>query len=134
MAKALKARKITPFIWWQPTDPANPAAGVYERHKNIMSGKHDAYIRSWAKAAKAHGGPVIVRMFHEMNSNWFPWGIDKQFDNSPTTFNEGLEARGRDLPSGRRPERQVPLEPVQHRQRRLRGPSTRATSGSTTWA
>ena len=52
-----KARKITPFIWWQPTDPANPAAGVYERHRNIISGKHDAYIRAWAKAAKAHGRP-----------------------------------------------------------------------------
>jgi hypothetical protein len=27
-------------------------------------------------------------MFHEMNSNWFPWGIDKQFDNSAATFNK----------------------------------------------
>jgi hypothetical protein len=88
LAKALKARKITPFIWWQPTDPANPEAGVYERHKNIIAGKHDGYIRSWAKAAKAHGGPVIVRMFHEMNSNWFPWGIDEQFDNSAASFNK----------------------------------------------
>lgn len=88
LAKALKARKITPFIWWQPTNPANPAAGVYERHKNIISGKHDAYIRTWAKAAKAHGGPVIVRMFHEMNGSWFPWGIEKRFDNSAATFNK----------------------------------------------
>ena len=88
MAKALKARKITPFIWWQPTDPANPAAGVYERHKNIISGKHDAYIRAGPGGQSARGGPVIVRMFHEMNSNWFPWGIDKQFDNSAATFNK----------------------------------------------
>jgi beta-mannanase len=85
LAKALKARKITPFIWWQPTDPANPAAGVYERHKNIIKGKHDQYIRSWAKAAKAHGGPVIVRFAHEMNSNWFPWGI-KVNGNSSKSF------------------------------------------------
>jgi beta-mannanase len=88
VARSLKARKVTPFIWWQPTNPADPDAGVYERHKNIISGKHDAYIKTWAKAAKAHGGPVIVRMFHEMNGRWFPWGIEKRFDNSATTFNQ----------------------------------------------
>jgi hypothetical protein len=86
LAKQLKARKITPFIWWQPTDPTNPAAGVYERHKNTIAGKHDAYIRTWAKAAKAHGGPVIIRFAHEMNSDWFPWGIEKRFDNNAKTF------------------------------------------------
>jgi beta-mannanase len=86
LAKGLKQRKITPFIWWQPTDPDDPDKSVYGRHKNIIAGKHDAYIRTWAKAAKAHGGPVIIRFAHEMNSDWFPWGIERQFGNTAKTF------------------------------------------------
>jgi hypothetical protein len=86
VARGLRARGITPFIWWQPTDPTNPDAGVYERYKNIISGKHDQYIRAWAKAAKAFGRPVIVRMFHEMNGDWFPWSVNKFKDNTPERF------------------------------------------------
>ena len=68
-------RGVTPFIWWQPTDPANPASSRYAGYQNIIKGKHDAYIRDWARAAKAFGRPVVVRFAHEMNGNWFPWSI-----------------------------------------------------------
>jgi hypothetical protein len=85
LARGLRAKGVTPFIWWQPTDPANPSAGVYERYKNIITGKHNQYIRSWAKAAKAFGKPVIVRFAHEMNGDWFPWSLGN-FDNNPRLF------------------------------------------------
>jgi hypothetical protein len=85
LARGLSARGITPFIWWQPTDPGNPDAGAYERYQNIIRGKHDQYIRTWAKAAKAFGKPVIVRFAHEMNGDWFPWSLGK-FDNNSTRF------------------------------------------------
>ena len=85
LARGLRARGITPFIWWQPTDPANPAAGVYERYQNIIKGKHDQYIRDWAKAAKAYGKPVIVRFAHEMNGDWFPWSMTSN-GNTPERF------------------------------------------------
>ena len=84
-ARELRNRRITPFIWWQPTDPANPTAGKYERYQNIISGKHDKYIKAWAKAAKRFGKPVIVRFAHEMNGSWFPWALTK-FDNNPAKF------------------------------------------------
>jgi beta-mannanase len=76
-ARALTKRGVTPFIWWQPVDPANPSATTYTKYQNIIKGKHDAYIRDWAKAAKALGKPVVVRFAHEMNGKWFPWSIGK---------------------------------------------------------
>jgi mannan endo-1,4-beta-mannosidase len=40
----------------------------------ITNGSHDAYLRSFADAAKSYGGQVWLRPFHEMNGNWYPWG------------------------------------------------------------
>jgi len=84
-ARGLRARGITPLITWQPTDPANAAAGAYERYRNIIVGRHDRYIRGWAKAARKFRAPVIVRFAHEMNGTWFPWSLTS-FDNSPRRF------------------------------------------------
>jgi hypothetical protein len=40
----------------------------------INNGSKDAYIRNFAAAAKAYGGVVYLRPFHEMNGDWYPWG------------------------------------------------------------
>jgi hypothetical protein len=85
LAKGLRARGVTPFIWWQPTDPANPTSSLYASYQNIIKGKHDKYIRDWAKAAKAFGRPVVIRFAHEMNGNWFPWSIGNH-GNTPNGF------------------------------------------------
>jgi hypothetical protein len=85
IARGLRDKGITPIIYWQPTDPSDPGRGRYERLRRIVMGKHDTYIRDWARAAKAYGGPVVVRFAHEMNGNWFPWSL-LNFDNSPATF------------------------------------------------
>jgi hypothetical protein len=45
-------------------------------------GKHDRYIREWARAARNFGEPVVVRLAHEMNGTWFPWSLTN-FDNTP---------------------------------------------------
>ena len=86
-ARALVARGITPMILWQPTDPANPSAGRFERLRSISRGRHDRYIRAWAKAAATVDGPVIVRFAHEMNGTWFPWSLTN-FDNSPSRYRD----------------------------------------------
>jgi beta-mannanase len=39
----------------------------------ITNGSKDAYLNAFADAAKAYGGEVWLRPFHEMNSNWYPW-------------------------------------------------------------
>lgn len=40
---------------------------------SITNGNKDAYLRSFADAAKAYGGEVWLRPFHEMNGDWYPW-------------------------------------------------------------
>jgi len=39
----------------------------------ITNGSKDAALIKFADAAKAHGGEIWLRPFHEMNSNWYPW-------------------------------------------------------------
>ena len=39
----------------------------------IIDGDHDAYITSFAKAVATARLPVVIRLDHEMNGNWFPW-------------------------------------------------------------
>ena len=52
-------------------DPTIPGR---ERHqpdyalREIIAGKHDAYIAQWARDAAAWGKPFYLRFAHEMNS------------------------------------------------------------------
>jgi hypothetical protein len=84
-ARGLQARGITPLVWWTPTGPADEGSGRYGRSIRIIRGRHDAYIRDWARAARDLGGPVILRFAHEMNGQWYPWGLGR-FDNGPGRF------------------------------------------------
>src|SRR5262245_30723984 len=43
--------------------------------KSIWSGYHDAYIRQYAKGAAAWGKRFYIRLMHEMNGDWYPWGV-----------------------------------------------------------
>ena len=52
---------------------------------NVVAGDHDAYIRRFARDAKAFKSPVIVRFAHEGNGRFFPWGVDS-FDNDAATY------------------------------------------------
>ncbi len=45
-------------------------------YASIISGAHDAYIRQWAQSAAAWGTVFYLRLFHEMNGNWYPWGLN----------------------------------------------------------
>ena len=42
----------------------------------IISGQHDDYISQWAQSAAAWGKVFYLRLFHEMNGNWYPWGLN----------------------------------------------------------
>jgi len=64
-----------PLIYWSPWDKP------YEQDKGpdrfslseILAGKWDKYIDSWADEAKAFGRPMFVAWGLEMNGTWFPW-------------------------------------------------------------
>jgi len=82
-ASAVRARGAMPFVSWEPsagvaTDPTWTLA-------SIIDGKHDAYIKSWTHAVAAWGHPIYVRLMHEMNGPWQPWGAMAN-GNSPSEF------------------------------------------------
>jgi hypothetical protein len=87
LATRVTERGATPMIWWEPVDPEALSSPLYARHSNITAGKHDDYIRSFARDAKAFGSPVILRFAHEANGGYFPWGV-KGFDNTASSFVE----------------------------------------------
>jgi glycosyl hydrolase family 26 len=70
-----------PMISWQPWKPTALGATPTEQgaiqpgysNAAIAAGKWDRYLRRWAKAIKAYGGPVIMRPMHEFNGRWYPW-------------------------------------------------------------
>lgn len=69
-----------PLISWEPWSPGNDSNFVKSPEKStdyqlsqITAGAHDEYIRGWAKAIRAVGGPVMLRPMHEANGNWYPW-------------------------------------------------------------
>lgn len=67
---------MTPMISWSPFDANGPTIDqpTY-RLANITRGDFNDYIESWAAGLKAYGKPVYLKFAHEMNGNWFPWGV-----------------------------------------------------------
>jgi len=66
-------RGAMPMVTWQPWHPDKGAYQTGYTLKKIVAGQHDAYIRKWARDAKAWGKPMYLRFAHEMNGTWYPW-------------------------------------------------------------
>ncbi|HSA50378.1 MAG TPA: glycosyl hydrolase [Yinghuangia sp.] len=73
-------RGMMPLLAWEPWDfrkenPVEELRGLQPEYAltNIISGKFDAYITSWAQGVKELGYPVGIRFAHEMNGFWYPW-------------------------------------------------------------
>ena len=68
----------TPMITWQPED--KPLRGQSASSQpdfslaQILTGRYDTFIKSWADQARGFGHTVYVRLMHEMNGSWYPWG------------------------------------------------------------
>lgn len=71
-------RHQIPMLTWEPApttgreDP-NDTANLPFNLLSIKDGLHDDYIRSYARGIKELGMPIIVRLAHEMNGDWYPW-------------------------------------------------------------
>jgi mannan endo-1,4-beta-mannosidase len=77
---SLYARGAIPMVTWEPWDPGGQTAPAIDtvnetafRLSNITAGAYDPYIRTFARAVKSARGPVMIRLMHEMNGNWYPW-------------------------------------------------------------
>ena len=53
-----------PMISWQPHDRS---------FDDMISGKFDGYIKSWARSTKRFEKTIYLRPFPEMNGNWTSW-------------------------------------------------------------
>jgi hypothetical protein len=68
-----------PMITWEPwSAPQGEIHTALQPEidlQRIADGAHDAYIRRYARTVAAYGQPVLIRMAHEMNGTWYPWGV-----------------------------------------------------------
>lgn len=78
-ARRVARAGAVPMITWEPW-----SAPEGERHTavqpaislaRIADGAHDPYIRAWARDVAAYGQPLLIRLMHEMNGDWYPWGV-----------------------------------------------------------
>jgi beta-mannanase len=60
------------FSWASDSTPTNLNEPDFQL-SDVISGKYDSYIRSFAEAAREWGHPFFLRFNWEMNGNWFPW-------------------------------------------------------------
>jgi beta-mannanase len=79
-------RGTIPIITWEPwkRDFDNPGRiQLAYTLATIVNGKHDRYIRAWARAARSTGVPLILRFAHEQSTEpgrrrWYPWQGDPE--------------------------------------------------------
>jgi hypothetical protein len=43
--------------------------------RSVARGGYDRYVEGIARAARRWHRPVFLRFAHEMNGNWYPWGV-----------------------------------------------------------
>jgi cellulose synthase (UDP-forming) len=72
--RAVAARGSTPQITWEPWDRSHDLRRQPDYTlASIIRGRHDAYIRSWARDLDRYGQPVLIRFAQEMNGSVYPW-------------------------------------------------------------
>jgi hypothetical protein len=71
-----------PHIVWEPWYWSDHTKVTL---KDIIAGKWDQYIDSWAKGIKEFGHPIYLRVGHEFNMEGYPWGIVNN-DKNPETY------------------------------------------------
>ncbi len=63
---------IPVFSWASQSIPSQKVEPDYEL-SDVLAGRYDSYIRSFASAAKSWNHPFFMRFNWEMNGRWFPW-------------------------------------------------------------
>lgn len=73
--RAVAARGSMSQITWEPWDYSKGLRRRQAKYAlaSIYEGRHDAYIRTWARDLRAFGGPVQLRFAQEMNGTHYPW-------------------------------------------------------------
>ena len=71
----IRSHGSIPFFSWgsQSIPLASNLSQPNFQLADVIAGAHDAYIRSWATAARNWGKPFFLRFNWEMNGSWFAW-------------------------------------------------------------
>ncbi len=85
MLGAFSARHIMPIVTWEPWDWNGSGNDAKYKLANILAGNFDTYIDSWVRGAKAYGKVFYLRFGHEMNGDWYPWGVGVN-GNTPSQY------------------------------------------------
>ncbi len=72
-AKNLHDQGYQQVLTWEPKDYTKGTNQPAYSLDKINSGAYDRYITDYAKAIKASGVPIYLRLAHEMNGDWYPW-------------------------------------------------------------
>jgi mannan endo-1,4-beta-mannosidase len=70
-------RGMLPLLTWESrplTAGNNEAVDPNYSLPTIIGGRYDDYLHQYAKDIAALGLPVAIRLDHEMNGDWYPWG------------------------------------------------------------
>lgn len=79
-----RQRGAVPAITWELSGGPGSKPADYSL-ASILAGKHDSYLRRWARAAAQHDRVVFLRLAPEMNGEWVPWASGK-VGNTPKRF------------------------------------------------
>jgi beta-mannanase len=75
VADAVAARGARLSVTWEPWDNTDAHTDQPDYTlASIIDGAHDSYIDMYASSVRANPHPVTIRLMHEMNGNWYPWG------------------------------------------------------------
>jgi hypothetical protein len=88
-ARRVARAGAVPMITWEPWSAPEGGRHVAEqpdvRLGRIADGAFDPYIKAWARDVAAYRGPVMIRLMHEMNGTWYPWGVHAN-GNTPAEY------------------------------------------------
>ena len=72
---SIRSHGAIPFYsWGSQSIPVSPSLSQPNfQLSDVIEGRHDAYIKKFAEAAKAWGKPFFLRFNWEMNGGWFAW-------------------------------------------------------------
>ena len=78
-----------PMITWEPWSAPEGVKHVAIQPdinlQRIADGAQDRYITSWARQIAAYKAPIMIRLMHEMNGTWYPWGVQVN-GNTPALY------------------------------------------------
>lgn len=89
MLDQFRTRGIMPGLTWEPSKGPASQTGPDQPDfswQQIDSGRYDAYISQFAQAAAAYHYTFFLRILHEVDGTWYPWGYSVNGNTDPADY------------------------------------------------